>query len=129
MNRIEQPPSSYYPDDRRNSFDNRNGPRSSRRPDTGGHPGPNDASGGFRANRNDHESQGSSDYQKQQQQPPPSRGYDIEPSYNNSNNKGEPEGATNGAIKKRSYDDYQKQQPPSRGYDIKPAYAKRRGSS
>lgn len=127
MNRTEQPPSSYYPDDRRNSFDNRSGgPRSSRRPDTGGHSGPNDVSAGFRANRNDHEFQGS-DYQKQQQQPPPSRGYDIEPSYNN--NKGEPEGATNGAAKKRSYDDYQKQQPPSRGYDIKPAYVKRRSSS
>jgi hypothetical protein len=84
--------------------------------DRGGRP--ND---GFRGNRNDHEFQAASDYQKQ---PPPSRGYDVEPPYN----KGEPESPANGAAKKRSYDDYQKQQPSSRGYDIEPAYAKRRNS-
>ena len=124
MNRSDQA-SSYYPDDRRNSFDNRSGARSSRRPpslnsDRGVEP--DDASSGFRGARNDIEFQGSHYQQKQQ---PPSRGYDIEPSHI----KGEPESPANGAAKKRSYDDYQKQQqPPSRGYDIEPAYAKRRGS-
>lgn len=104
MNRNDQP-SSYYPEDRRNSFGNRSG------------------SSGFRGagNETDYES---AQYQKQQG--PPSRGYDVEPSYT----RGEPESPSNGGDKKRSYDDYQKQQPPpSRGYDVQPAYAKRRGSS
>lgn len=131
MSRTDQT-SQYYPDDRHNSFDNRGSARTSRRPssqqprfsnfnpDRGGHQGPNDISEGFRGARNDNEFQGS-EYQKQH---PTSRGFDIEPSYN----KGEPGSPTNGAPKKRGYDDYQKQQPQSRGYDIEPAYSKRRTS-
>ena len=109
MNRSDQP-SSYYPDERRNSFDSRGGARGAPR-----------RSSGFNSEHAD-------DFQAphyQQKQAAPSRGYDIESSY-----KGESESPSNGAAKKRSYDDYQKQQQPapSRGYDIEPAYSKRRGS-
>eukprot|EP00533_Pseudo-nitzschia_delicatissima_P000321 CAMPEP_0116104202 /NCGR_PEP_ID=MMETSP0327-20121206/14318_1 /TAXON_ID=44447 /ORGANISM="Pseudo-nitzschia delicatissima, Strain B596" /LENGTH=1065 /DNA_ID=CAMNT_0003596415 /DNA_START=80 /DNA_END=3277 /DNA_ORIENTATION=- len=130
MNRTDQG-SAYYPEDRRNSFENRSGGARARRPPHFNSDRPpveqdDRFRGGARTNDNDF-------YQKQQQQPPPppSRGYDIEPPY-----KGEPESPGNSAAKKRSYDDYQKQQqqqqqqqhPPSRGYDIEPAYSKRRGS-
>jgi len=132
MTRPDESP-AYYSDDRPNSVENRSNSRPLRRPtnqhtrftdfnsDRGGYQGPNGMPAGFRSTRNDHEFQ-TSDIQKQQLT---SRGYDIEPSYNN----GDQESSRNGAPSKRSYDDYQKQQPPSRGYDIEPPFVKRRGSS
>jgi len=122
----------HYQQDRRNSFDSRSSsarlsrPVSQRNrfsvfdPGRGGYQTPTDITTAFRSTRNDNGFQ-ASDSQKQY---PHSRGYDIESCYN----KDELESPTNGAVKKRSYEEYQKHQPPSRGYDIEPAYAKRRSS-
>ena len=89
ISRSDQP-SSYYPDDRRNSFDSRSAEYASTQyqkqqapPASRGYDvEPSYVRGGPESPANGAAKKRSyDDYQKQQQPPPPSRGYDVQPAY------------------------------------------------